>query len=483
MDRNVWARMKGEGGKAGETRSNAATGTSQCIVLSRHGPTIETSQVDPKQTLAFAHVRESGVLIGDSMRVKTSSMVSTALMALAVVLFATGNGVAQETLHSFGEGDDGQTLYSGLVIDAAHNLYGTTVDGGSHGDGTVFRLSPDGHGHWTETVLWNFNGNDGDLPFGGLIFDAAGNLYGTTQYGGAHGENGDGTVFELSPNGGGGWTETVLYSLDAASGDGYSPQAALAMDAAGNLYGTTVWGGTYTDDCPHGCGTVFKLSRKGSEWAETVLYRFDNRDDGPAEPSRGALVLDNAGNVYGTTNLLGANGLGAVFELSPNDQGGWTETTLHAFDRNDPAGVFPYGGVIFDGMGNLYGTTNNGGAYVSGAAYELSPNGRGGWTEKVLHTFGHFDVDGRYPIGGLVFDSRGNLYGTTSEGGIHGEGAVFELSPGLGGFWNEIVFGRFEHPRGTIPEAPVILDAAGNIYSTTALGGAHNLGVVFEIRR
>jgi uncharacterized repeat protein (TIGR03803 family) len=412
------------------------------------------------------------------MRLNRNSMLTTVLAVFAVVVLATNAHAAQEkTLHSFGEGGDGQNPLGGLVMDAAHNLYGTTQEGGSGEEGTAFELSPDGHGGWTETVLFNFEHEHGALPHGGLIIDGHGNLYGTTALGGAHG---DGTVFELSPNGSGGWTETVLHSFDHFDGDGITPIANLTMDAGGNLYGTTYAGGMPEPECHDGCGTVFKLSRNGSGWTETVLHRF-NAQDG-AKPF-GGVVLDSAGNVYGTTSEGGqfASQFGVAFELSPNGSGGWIETILHVFDRDDPAGSRPLGGLILDGMGNLYGTTSDGGSARAGTAFKLSPNGNDGWTVKTLHSFGGRN-DGWHPGAALAFDSAGNLYGTTQTGGIgHQRGIVFKLSPNGSGGWNETILHSFAPENGSTPQAPVIVDPAGDVFGTTSMGGAHNRGVVFGI--
>ena len=362
----------------------------------------------------------------------------------AFKLSPTGGGAWTETvLHSFGNPatQDGANPYAGLIFDSAGSLYGTTSTGGVHcapgGCGTVFEMSPNGSGGWTETVLHSFgNGTDGQDPNAGLIFDAAGNLYGTTVAGGIHGE---GTLFELSPNGSGGWTETVLHSFgNPATHDGLGPDAALVFDTAGNLYGTTVGGGIHIS-CGQGigCGTVFEMSPNGSGgWTETLLHSFGNGTDGWYPYSN--LVFDTAGNLYGTTHSGGIHlscaegeSCGTIFEMSPNGSGGWTETVLHSFG-NGTDGTGPWGGVIFDTAGNFYGTTYSGGIhcapYGCGTAFEMSPNGNGGWTETVLHSFGN-GSDGSSPVDSLIFDASGHLYGTTSGGGVHGEGTAFELTP------------------------------------------------------
>ncbi|MFZ0312326.1 MAG: choice-of-anchor tandem repeat GloVer-containing protein, partial [Candidatus Korobacteraceae bacterium] len=322
----------------------------------------------------------------------------------------------------------------GLIFDAAGNLYGTTYAGGTGsgtdctsfsngvpGCGTVFELTPMGGGYWTETVLYSFcpqGGfcSDGEEPVGSLIFDAAGNLYGTTQFSGG--------VFELTPDGNGGWTETVLHVF-GGDGDGYYPEAGVVFDAAGNLYGTTSYGGYYD------YGTAFEvMPQAGGGWTETVVWSFGDGTDG-AYPEAG-LILDAAGNLYGTN-------LGTAFELiKPHSGGNWTEQVLHDFGGNND-GFAPYAGLVFDAAGNLYGTTYyggtsgqhcNGGSERCGIAFELTPEAGGRWTETVLHDFGN-GSDGADPYASLILDSAGNLYGTTQKGGAYGYGTVFELTPVL----------------------------------------------------
>ena len=341
-----------------------------------------------------------------------------------------------------------------------------------------------------EKVLHSFgSGTDGINPSANLIFDAAGNLYGTTTYGGIHtctdydGKPGCGTVFELSPREDGGWTETVLHSFGRGT-DGTLPSAGLVSDSAGNLYGTTSAGGIH-DNCPYfyydTCGTVFELSpREDGGWAETVLHSFGNGSDG--QTPTGSLIFDAAGNLYGTTNYGGIHGAGTVFELSPRQNGGWTETVLHSFGDGEKDGTYPTAGLIFDAVGNLYGTTWDGGIRGYGAVFELSPR-EGGWTETVLYSFGQKYIvsDGQWPETGLVIDAAGNLYGTTINGGIHligcnpsACGTVFKLSPNEDGGWTETLLHSFGGGTdGKFPGVNLIFDAAGNLYGTTDRGGIH----------
>jgi uncharacterized repeat protein (TIGR03803 family) len=326
-----------------------------------------------------------------------------------------------------------------------------------------------------ETLLHSFNNNDGQQPIGGLIVDASGNLYGTTFYGGAHGA---GTVYKLTP-GTSGWTETVLHSFNDTGVDGFWPNDRVTMDGSGNLYGTTFFGGAF------GVGIVFELSPgTGGGWTEKTLHNF-SAGSGDGTYPHTSLVFDAAGNLYGTTAGGGANGYGAVFELSPTVGGVWNET-VYSFSSTDGAG--PYGALVFDAAGNLYGTTYNGGAstaclYGCGTVYELSPNAGGGWTQKVLHSF--HKVDGANPPAGLTIDADGVLYGMTSQGGAYNYGTAFELRRRVDGSWREQTLHNFNANGrdGYNPSSAMILDAAGNLYGTTSTGGAHGRGMAFELVR
>jgi uncharacterized repeat protein (TIGR03803 family) len=387
------------------------------------------------------------------------------IMSQNLPVTATFSGVQATAIHSFGSSQDGQNPLGNLIFDSAGNLDGTTSAGGLYGKGTVFEMSPNG----TDTILHSFgSGNDGQNPFGNVIFDSAGNLYGTTSAGGMSGK---GTVFELSPNG----PETVLYNFGSGA-DGQNPYAGLIFDTAGNLYGTTVNGGTY------GHGTAFELSPNGGGgWTETVLYSFGSGSDGQ-NPYAG-LIFDNSGNLYGTTYGGGTYGYGTAFELSPNGGEGWIETVLYTFG-NGTDGRNPHAGLIFDSSGNLYGTTVNGGANGGGTAFEVSPNG-GGWAETVLYSFGSGSSDGLNPNAGLVFDYSGNLYSTTANGGLHSGGTVFELSPFNGAnnrCCREVQIYNFgSGTDGRNPNAGVVFSTSGNLYGTTVSGGVYGGGTVFGI--
>jgi uncharacterized repeat protein (TIGR03803 family) len=402
-----------------------------------------------------------------------------ALAVFTLILFAaSAHAVTEKVLYSFADnGKDGQNPLSSLIFDKASNLYGTTYSGGAYGGGTVFELSPKTGGGWTEKVLHSFgNGTDGIEPSVDLIFDKAGNLYGTTTLGGKFRF---GTVFELSPKKGGGWTEKVLHSFNFNGTDAAEPLAGLTLDAAGNLYGTTAYGGINL------VGTVFELKAKaGGGWTEKVLLSFGNGMDGVL-PSAG-LTFDSAGKLYGTTSLGGngscSEGCGTVFELMPQKGGGWTEKVLHEFTGND--GELP-AGVVFGAAGNLYGTTAFGGSGACsggcGTVFELMPQKGGSWTEKVLHSFTENGKDGYEPTGSLLLDAKGNIYGTTPFGGSGtckeensvGCGTVFELKPIAGGKWTEKLLYAFNNngKDGVGPSAGLIVDASGNFYGTTYFGG------------
>lgn len=414
---------------------------------------------------------------------KQSTFLFIALVAFALLsVGAFAAGPKLQVLHSFSGGTDGYQPLATMVADAAGNLYGTTPAGGSNtlclggayaGCGTVFKLTPPTKrgGAWKETILYRFSGADGAFPAAGLVMDKAGNFYGTTEEGGTFNgvcsnafiDYGCGLVFELSPRAGGTWAETVLYEFVGQS-DGASPVANLAFDASGNLYGTTQGGGAV------GAGTVYELSPNGSQgWSETVLYQFQSGFDG-AFPLAG-VTLDQTGNLYGTTEAGGAIGPGTVFKLSPPQmQGGsWTENILYSFTAS--AGE-PYGVLIFDKAGNLYGTTS----WPKGNVFELIPSAGDSWTEIQLYAFGSTRIS--VPLAGLTLDNIGNLYGTATGDFC---GGVFRLQPHSGS-WNEAELDFFTGHDGPCgPSASLTFGKFSGVYGTTAGGGESNLGSVFAI--
>ncbi len=391
-----------------------------------------------------------------------------------------GGSGSEQALYNFSGGADPKFPYAGLVFDKAGNLYGTTQFGGANNQGTVFEVTRNSDGTWTESVLYSFTGSaDGGQPSAGLIFDAAGNLYGTTNFGGSGNCSlGCGTAFKLTPASGG-WTQTVLYTFTGGS-DGREPYARLLFDATGNLYGTTLLGGNTNSVCTTGCGTVFKLTPGSSGWTESVLYAFTGAADGasPYAP----LASDSAGNLYGSAYAAGAYASGVIFKLSPGSSG-WTESVLHAF-RGRYDGKYSYGDVIVDAAGNLYGTAFQGGGSGYGVVFQLVPGSKG-WTERVIHSFGN--APSADPVAGLVMDPAGNLYGTTLAGGKASScgtacGTLFKLSPVSGGGWTYKAIHVFgQSTDGYHPSGDLILDPAGNIYGTTQAGGAQGSGLVFEI--
>lgn len=341
------------------------------------------------------------------------------------------------------DGSGGSIPTGGLISDAAGNLYGTTASGGAYQCGTVFKLSVES-GTWAEDLLYSFKcgPDDGWGPESALLLDAAGDLYGTTSAGGP---SNNGTVFKLSPDGTGGWTETVLRAFNGKDG-GLPILAPLVADARGNLYGVTQ-GYCYRGTCAN--GTVFELSlRTNGSWSFKVLHSFGHI----GLPDAG-VILDKAGNLYGSTVFGGPQNCasntwacGTIYKLSPGAKS-WTFTTIHAFSYGD--GAYPMGSLIMDSAGNIYGSTNGGGStYNGGVAFKLSPT-KTGWKETLLHVFGA-PTDGAEPSS-LIFDASGNLFGSvplsTNANFDQENGYVFKLSRDARGTWNESVVYRF--PQGT----------------------------------
>ena len=357
------------------------------------------------------------------------------------------DAAGQETvLYSFTGGTDGGFPYSGLMRDAAGNLYGTTTSRGTAGGGVVYKLDTAGQ----QTVLYNFTGGaDGGYPYAGVIRDTAGNLYGTTYNGGTMKL---GVVYKLDAAG----DETVLYNFRGGP-DGASPQGGVIRDPAGNLYGTTVHGGAA------GAGVVYKLAASGDE---AVLYSFTGAADG-SQPDAG-VIRDSAGNLYGTTAYGGVANVGVVYQLDPAGH----ETVPYNFP-DAAGGSYPNAGVVRDSAGNLYGATFHGGPANAGVVYRLDPAGR----ETVLYSFTG-GADGAGPMAGVIHDTEGNLYGTTTAGGAAGWGVVYKLDA----TGHETVLYSFTGGTdGGYPVAGVIRDPAGNLYGTTFSGGAASEGVVYKL--
>jgi uncharacterized repeat protein (TIGR03803 family) len=329
-------------------------------------------------------------------------------------------------LYTFAGGNDGVDPEARVIFGPGNVLYGTTVYGGTGecngGCGTVFMMRPATHAcktalcPWTETVLYSFmGGSDGLNPlYGDVAFDKSGNIYGTTQRGGA---SGNGTVYELTPSASG-WTKATLYDFTGGT-DGALPYSGVILDLAGNLYGTTSGGGH--NNCNGGCGTVYQLTPSESGWTENTLYAFQGESDG-GQPE-GGLIFDESGNLYGTTYYYGGSQYGTVYELVASN-GIWALTTLYSFTGGIAQ---PRSSLIMDGVGSLYGTSESGGFYGCGTVFKLTPSGSG-WTYTSLHDFS-CGGDGAAPYGNVTLDANGNIYGTAAGGGAYGNGVVWEITP------------------------------------------------------
>jgi uncharacterized repeat protein (TIGR03803 family) len=411
-------------------------------------------------------------------------------LAASLLVPVAARAQTETALHAFTGGEDGAVSFANLVFDNAGNSYGTTEQGG-YGPcpsgffrecGTVFELLRSMDGRWEKRVIYAFQGGrDGANPHAGLVFDKSGNLYGSTAWGG-RGNNGIGfgTVFELQRSSTG-WRERVLYRFSGGK-DGAYPDASLVFDGEGNLYGTTPYGGD--NNCYYygsGCGVVFELKHSKAGWREQVLHTFTGSDG--ADPFA-EVTFDKTGNLYGTT-WAGGSGGGVVFQLK-HSGGVWTESTVYAFPVYNGS---PEGGLVVDGNGNLYGATEFGGNNGSGSVFEMTPSGSG-WVQIALHSFNGYD--GWFPTAGVTFDKAGNLYGTT--GGSNtgtcqdGCGLVFVLKKADN--WAETILHKFTGGvDGAYPWASLALDARGSVYGTTIAGGDANCkgdykgcGVVFKIR-
>ncbi len=396
------------------------------------------------------------------LRVRPAALVPLAIVLTILTIAPMAQGQTLTVLHTFTGGGDGGTPTAGLTIDQAGNFYGTTSMGGA-GYGTVFKLSRSGTG-WILSTLYSFQGgDDGGNPYAGVVFGPDGALYGTSSDYDIKG--GFGTVFSLRPPASAchsvscPWTKTVLYHFTGGA-DGANPgYGDLAFDAAGNIYGTTFSGGGGANCTSDNCGVVFQLSRSGGSWTESVLYRFSDSGKGGAIPYAG-VILDGAGNLYGTTFLGGIDNGGVVFKLTQSGSS-WTETVVHTFGGlND--GAYLFGGLIKDQWGNLYGTTAFGPTNENGGTvYELQPFG-GSWTYSILAALpGNEETIG--PQDAPTMDAAGNLYATSFGGGSGNDGYAFKLTPS-GGSWIYTDLHDFNGQDGVNPSG-VVLDAHGNLYA------------------
>jgi len=418
--------------------------------------------------------------LGNSLRAVTNAL--TILLVLAV--FATPSAQTQtfKVIHSFTGGQDGEAPLAGLTIDQAGNLYGTTFAGGlgsctgfyGNGCGVVFRLAHSATG-WIFKPLYSFlGGKDGAGPIDRVGFGhRRGTLYGTTSTGGVGCDSmGCGTVFSLTPPSNirhHQWIKTVLYSFSGGS-DGAGPDE-VVFDKMGAIYGTTSGGGL--NNCSGGCGTAYKLTPAAGTWTESILYAFTNNADG--EYPNAPLIFDKAGNLYGTTFMGSSQNYGAVFQLKPLGHG-WVENTLYQFQGGSDGGR-PAAGLIFDSSGSLVGATTYAGAGFGGTVFDLKPS-NGNWTFSLLYSFA--GQNGGGPSATLVMDAAGSLYGTTERLGAYGSGTVFKLTL-VNGTWMQTVLHDFTGGKdGYFPFSNVVFDRKGNLYGTATFsqGGG---GVVWEI--
>ena len=392
-------------------------------------------------------------------------MALAAIASALLLLFAAAQSQAQTltVLHNFDLLADGGVPYAGVTLDQQGRIYGTTSDGGTR-NGIVYRLVHSG-GAWGLTPIYTFRGHpDGSQPFSRVVFGPDGALYGTTYGGGL--QNG-GTVFKLTPPASVchavlcPWTETILYNFTNGA-DGSGPYYGdLTFDQAGNIYGTTIYGGA------SGMGVVFKLTRSQNTWTESVLWSFTGGDDGGSPES--GVIFDSAGNLYGTT-ASGGYGSGVIYELSPSASG-WTSTTLHIIAEQD--GGYSAGGLTMDANENLFGMT---GDIYPGALYELTQQG-GNWVFTLLQNFTGFYPG---PLTAPTFDSQGNLYGPIPTGGSGQNGDIFKLIPSGGG-WMYTDYFQFTNTNAYAPVGQLAFDVSGNMYGTTVSGGTRTWGTVWEI--
>jgi len=410
------------------------------------------------------------------MRVK-ALVLFVVTLAFAASAWAAGTETVLYNFCSSTSCVDGNVPYGSLIADSSGNhLFGTTYYGGSNNLGEVYELTKSGS-TWTETVIHSFLGqsnSDGANPFGGLVFDTAGNIYGTTYVGGPSNQ---GTVFELSKSGST-WKETVLHSFaDVSGSDGYYPYGALTFDAGGNLYGTTLYGGKY------GVGTVFQLKPSNGKFTYHLIHTFTSTTSSAYYPYGGVVVDSKNGFLYGTTYNGGVIwNSGAVYQLQ-EISGHWIFSIIYNF-LGDSLGQYTESGLAMDATGNLYGTNYQGGDFNLGCVFKLTPSGKK-WTQKVIYSFkGYAKKDGAYPYyAGVTIDSAGNLYGTTYQGGSSSAnnlnyGTVYKLTAGT---YKESVLWSFGTTGdGYYPYHQAIV-VNGKLFGTTNNGGLHSGGVVYEV--
>jgi uncharacterized repeat protein (TIGR03803 family) len=416
----------------------------------------------------------------------------TAIFALTFALSAQAQ--TYQVIHYF-TGADG-TYPEDLTVDQAGNLYGAALSGGSGKAGVIYRMTKYDSG-WTFVPLYNFkspsSGNDGASPWG-VVIGPGGKLYGTTD-GGGDSQNcfgGCGTVFSISPptsicgSVSCPWTETQLHVFTGGPDDGAAPgNAELVFDQQGNIYGTTVIGGS--GSCTFGCGAVYELSHGNGGWSSSVLYSFQEQSPDDNFPY-GGVIFGPGGSLYGTALAGGLNNAGTIYELTPNNDGTWSKSTLVSFDYGGFfLGTQPYGSLLLDPHGAMYGTNSAGGSGQNGTAFELNPANLSQYFSLLYNFNAPIGDTGQGPEASLTEDATGNLYGTTVGGGEFGYGNVFKLSF-TNGSWTYTSLHDFDGVDGRAPRSRVVIDAQGNLYGTTQIGGPENpacgpdsCGVVWEI--
>ena len=433
-----------------------------------------------------------GMVTSESGAVMTAVRARLNLLEVTILMFVVcvGSIAAQaqdlKTILSFGGNDaDGEVPLSPPLFDSGGTIYGTTTIGGTSLLGTVFKLSPKGNDTWTESVLHDFSGSDGQQP-NNVIFGKNGSLYDTTVLGGSQNcYQGCGTIFQLTPDQNG-WTLDTLYEFQGFQ-DGQAP-GNVQLGRDGSLYGTTPSGGPPFGRCQKvGCGTLFQLSKKNGVWTKTILHGFPATTTDGRNPNAD-IIFDSHGNIYGTTYAGGSLCYGTVFQLSPPTKkgGAWTETVLHNFSGGSDGG-YPIGGLTLGSDGSIYGTGSYSGVpNQSGTVFKLKPPAKKGrvWAYAVLHTFDG-DKYGATPATTMAFDTKGNLYGTAWNGGStacnDGCGLVFKLQPVAGKTtWKETVLRAWPN-SGQAPNGSIVIYNDGLLYGTTLFLGADNVGSVFTL--
>jgi uncharacterized repeat protein (TIGR03803 family) len=428
---------------------------------------IGPDEIAPSCGLLALQKEEEDLMVSMKLSGRIIRLTCSLIFVLSSVL-AAGTTASAQTVTTLASMTDGQYPWGSLVADPNGNLFGTTEQGGA-GYGTVFEIAKTSSGYATPITLVSFDKTNGAYPFAGLIIDANGNLFGTAQQGGASQCS---TVFEIArASTGYASTPTTLVDFDCTSGSG--PEGGLIADANGNLFGTTSLGGPSWD------GTVFEIVKTSSGYANTptTLASFNGSN---GEVLQAGLIADANGNLFGTANAGGANGYGVVFEIAKTASGYANSPTI-LFNFDNTNGAIPEAGLIADANGNLFGTTVAGGAQGYGVVFEIAKTSSGyASTPTILVNFDN--TNGASPVANLIIDANGNLFGTTSEGGAAGYGTVFEILKTSSVYASTpTILASFNGSNGLFPPTGLIPDANGNLFGTTVWGGSANTGTVFEI--